>query len=78
MSHPFLKLLWLLMHVVAAPLATGYLASTLCSESVNRTAYRWIIDFEPGIEEYQSHLLSSGATFADSLGSSSFSLQVGR
>jgi hypothetical protein len=35
-----------------------------------------MVDFEHGVEEYQSDLLSSGATSADSLGCSFFLLQV--
>jgi hypothetical protein len=35
-----------------------------------------MVDFEPGVEEYQSDLLSSGAIFADSLGCSFSFLQV--
>jgi hypothetical protein len=77
-SHHFPTLLWLLMRVAAAPVATHCLVRALYSEAVNGVVYRWISDFEPGAEEYRSGLSLSDATFADSLGSSSFSVQVGQ
>ena len=76
--HPFSTLLQLLVRVVVAPVATCCHDLALCSIAVNRIIYCQIIDLEPGVEEYQSGLLFFGATFADSLGCSFFSVQVGR
>ena len=53
------------------------LAQALCSESVNGKVYRWGFGFQPGAEGHRSDLSLSGATFADFLDFSSFSVQVG-
>jgi hypothetical protein len=76
-SHHFPTLLWLLMRVAAVLVATRCLVRVLYSEAVNGVVYRWIFDFEPGAVEYRSGLSLSDATLADSLGSFSFSVQVG-
>jgi hypothetical protein len=66
------------MRVAAVPGAKCCLVEALCSEAVNGIVYRWRSDLEPGAEERRSGLSLSDATFADSLGSSSFSVQVVR
>jgi len=77
-SHNFWTLLWLLKREAADPAATRCLFQAPCSEVVNRMFCLRTVDHEPGAEGYRSGLSPSGATFADSLCFSSFSVQVER